>query len=246
MPPKANAAMLARNRTIAQARANGGKLSDLATKYGMTKTSIYQIAKDLGVTDVPRQPHPQKERLVALWGEGKTTAEIADDLGISRSAAKERLAYLGLKSNKAAPVPLWEKISKYIPFSSGCWEWAGRRDRHGYGGLTIDRRTKKAHRVVYEALVGSIPDGMVLDHLCRNPPCVNPQHLDVCTQAENVRRGAIPPRQTHCKKGHPLSGENLRVYRHQRNCRKCQSAYDAARKIRLKAEKLEAVPQKTE
>lgn len=76
---------------------------------------------------------------------------------------------------------------------TGCWLWQLKRDRHGYGRV---RRTGRgealvqlAHRWVYEELVGPIPEGLVIDHLCRNPPCVNPKHLEPVTPGENFRRG---------------------------------------------------------
>ena len=69
-----------------------------------------------------------------------------------------------------------------------CWEWTGSNDR-GYGMFRLDGRTVRAHRWAWETLVGPIPRGLHLDHLCRNPPCVNPDHLEPVTQPENIRRG---------------------------------------------------------
>jgi hypothetical protein len=83
---------------------------------------------------------------------------------------------------------------------------------------------------MYEALVGPIPDGLFLDHTCRNRNCVNPQHLDPVTNKENILRGEGSPaknaRKTHCKNGHPLKGENLvRGSKGERVCRTCKNAY---------------------
>lgn len=83
-----------------------------------------------------------------------------------------------------------------------------------------------AHRVVYEELVGPIPDGLMLDHLCRVRHCVNPEHLEPVTNRENVLRGeghsAKAARATHCLKGHPYAGENLRILSNGwRRCRAC-------------------------
>jgi hypothetical protein len=71
----------------------------------------------------------------------------------------------------------------------GCWEWTGARCR-GYGMATSHTgKTVGAHRYAYQSLIGPIPEGLVLDHLCRNPGCVNPGHLEPVTSAENTRRG---------------------------------------------------------
>jgi hypothetical protein len=119
---------------------------------------------------------------------------------------------------------------------TGCWEWTGTL-RNGYGAIGIDSvktrmTTRYTHRLVYEALVGPIPDDRQIDHLCRNRRCCNPAHLEVVTGLVNVRRGTVGQvngdrkrNQTHCKRGHPLSGENL--YRHgiRRHCRRCRTEW---------------------
>ena len=82
-----------------------------------------------------------------------------------------------------------------------CWMWTGSTDDEGYG-LFRSGGSPLAHRRCWELLVGPIPDGLVLDHLCRVRACVNPDHLEPVTQLENVRRGANRPRLT-CPAGHP-------------------------------------------
>jgi hypothetical protein len=82
-------------------------------------------------------------------------------------------------------------------------------------------RNVRAHRYVYERLVGPIPAGMTLDHLCRNRACVNPAHLEPVTGPENTRRAVAL--QTHCLRGHPLSGPNLYCRNGRRHCRECRS-----------------------
>lgn len=83
---------------------------------------------------------------------------------------------------------LMAKVSKDAETS--CWTWTGHRDPKGYGRFCEGGRgnTRLAHRVAYAALVGPIPDGLDLDHLCVNPPCVNPAHLEPVTHEENIRR----------------------------------------------------------
>lgn len=113
-------------------------------------------------------------------------------------------------------------------FTSACWIW--RRTTKGKYGQAWDPATKRmrvAHRVVYERLVGPVPDGLELDHLCREQHCVNPDHLEPVTHQENVRRGfagAVARAKTHCMRGHLLAGENVRFRQNgTRQCRACQN-----------------------
>ena len=123
----------------------------------------------------------------------------------------------------------------------GCWPWtAARRGREaGYGSFSVNGVTVRAHRLAYEMTHGPIPDGLTLDHLCRNGLCVNPAHLQPVTNTENVLRGisfsAQKARQTHCKYGHILEGDN--VYRppgqlRSRRCVTCKQRRYAERNAR--------------
>lgn len=111
-----------------------------------------------------------------------------------------------------------------------CWEWTGFISPTGYGKLTYrPLGQQQAHRIVYSILVGQIPGGLTLDHLCRNRACVNPEHLEPVTLGVNTLRGEAPSaknaRKTHCPKGHELSGENIYKSRGKgRQCRTCTKA----------------------
>lgn len=145
--------------------------------------------------------------------------------------AGQPLRFLNGHNKRGATRPLterfWEKVDKEGP--GGCWLWIGARLDLGYGVFWVDGATVRAHRYSYELAEGPIPDGLVLDHLCRNPPCVNPAHLEPVQQRENIMRGiGFAPEnaaKTHCKYGHPLTEEN--VYRRSnggRLCKVCQRA----------------------
>lgn len=94
--------------------------------------------------------------------------------------------------------PLGERLASSVVITdSGCWEWMFNRNQAGYGRISVKGRKMLVHRVVYEIATGTLPPE--LDHLCRNPPCCNPAHLEPVTHAENMARR----RQWVCARGHP-------------------------------------------
>jgi hypothetical protein len=103
----------------------------------------------------------------------------------------------------------YEMFWRQVVFTDSCWLWTG-STTHGYGVFRKIGIRIAAHRFAYLHLVGPIPDGFVIDHLCRNPPCVNPAHMEPVTIHENaqVRAPTSMVNKTHCKHGHPFDAVN--------------------------------------
>jgi hypothetical protein len=118
---------------------------------------------------------------------------------------------------------------------SGCWEWTRALNGSGYARIHVDGKLRVAHRVAYELLVGPIPEGLFLDHLCRNRRCINPAHLEPVTNRENLHRSpftvaSINASRVTCPRGHAYSDEN--TYRgpdgNTRVCRQCARDFGRA------------------
>jgi len=125
--------------------------------------------------------------------------------------------------NNSTEQRFWAKVEK----TDTCWHWHGATHK-GYGRfyLSPTQRSARAHRIAHELLIGPIPDGLVIDHLCRNRACVNPAHMELVTVGENNLRGvgdpAINAAKTHCKYGHPFNAANT-IHRRTRNERECRA-----------------------
>lgn len=124
--------------------------------------------------------------------------------------------------------------------NTGCWIWIANHSRRTqYGLASKNGKSYPSHRLSYEAFVGTIPDGYVIDHLCRNPACVNPQHLEPVTQQINCHRSPISipginNAKTHCDQGHEFTHENVYVYPDgRRECRICSRKYKAKYKRKM-------------
>lgn len=116
---------------------------------------------------------------------------------------------------------------------SGCWEWQGTLYPNGYGRFyDHGNHGVRAHRWAYEAWVGPIPKGLVMDHLCRNRDCVNPLHLEPVTAKTNTNRGRrYNAEKTHCKNGHEFDEVNTYKYGNSRQCRQCHADRYMANKM---------------
>ena len=143
-------------------------------------------------------------------------------------------SYLKPELDEASKV-LWDRLKRRVKVTpSGCWEWQGHRT-FGYGRIQVGNKCKRAHRVSYQLLVGDIPAGKELDHLCRNRACINPSHLEPVTGSENVRRGAHGMK-THCPWGHEYNEKNTYLSEGKwRSCRKCNSRTGRRERAKLRS-----------
>lgn len=142
-----------------------------------------------------------------------------------------------------------EKFWMFVDKSNGpnaCWPWRRPLKPNGYGQFKLEGLNWGSHRLAWVLTNGEVPDGLVIDHLCRNRGCCNPAHMEPVTNAENVLRGigvtAQNAAMTHCAQGHPLTGDNMRRVgaKKQRSCVTCvrarARAAKAARKVAIAAD----------
>ena len=129
----------------------------------------------------------------------------------------------------------WSKVDRSGP----CWEWLAGKTPEGYGLFWLNKTYIGAHRMAYILTAGLIPDGFELDHLCRNPRCVRPSHLEAVTSQENQHRGmgfaGLNIRKTHCPRGHPYDEANTMLIHGHRHCRECSRASTLAWRARQRA-----------
>lgn len=139
---------------------------------------------------------------------------------MSQHAKEKRMA---TKIPQAFEDRFWSKVDK----GPGCWNWKASGNGRGYGSIGLNGKTTYAHRISYEMENGPIPDGLQIDHLCRNRACVNPAHLEAVSCRTNCIRGESKASKnaakTHCKNGHPFNGGNVYITpAGGRNCRTCR------------------------
>ena len=122
----------------------------------------------------------------------------------------------------------WAKVDK----TGDCWLWTAYVNYGGYGMFAVAGRPVRAHRWAWESLVGPIPDGLTIDHLCKVRRCVNPAHLEPVTLSENVRRGLT---RDSCRKGHPFEDWNIQMKAGRRRCKTCNRENSSRQWQRKKA-----------
>lgn len=148
----------------------------------------------------------------------------------ARSLAEALIVALAAESDRRWVL---ERVSED---TSGCWLWTLHTNADGYAQTVWRGKSRRMHRVAYELFVGPIPEGLVLDHLCRVRHCLNPKHLEPVTGRENVMRGegvgAKCARRTHCPAGHPLDNSN-RDQRGSRVCLPCRRDYLRRNSVRI-------------
>lgn len=139
------------------------------------------------------------------------------------------------KVNKNGPVPV------HVPQLGPCWQWTAGVFKNGYAQYSVNSKARKASRYIFEQVNGPLSSSLCVLHKCDNPRCVRPDHLFSGTHQDNVRDRESKGRgkngetnKTHCKYGHLLSGENLRIYTDpkgdtSRVCLACKKRNDAAR-----------------
>lgn len=169
----------------------------------------------------------------ALPVEGLHCGECGDTFprsGAKRFCSRECAAASRSRA-RFTPEKFWERVKKASP--GDCWEWTGARTSGGYGNLRRPHGTfDYSHRVAYELTIGPIPEGLQIDHLCRNRICCNPRHLEPVPQRINVVRGMSPYGvRTTCKHGHDIT-DPQNVYtapRGDNRCRTCASIQESKR-----------------
>ncbi len=145
-------------------------------------------------------------------------------------------------NNPPNPENFWKHV-KFL--KNGCWEWTGgfMGEKKLYGSLCFNNKTNHSHRFAYEYLIGEIPKGKELDHLCRNTKCANPEHLEPVSHKENCMRGLTgvstgkkQKSKTHCPHGHPYDKEN--TYIDSDGSRRCNACNRERGRERLRKERM--------
>ena len=165
----------------------------------------------------------------------KTPHEIEGRFGTFRKLSVLAVVAQAQSEQKRARLPIEVRLWDKVEIVNECWVWKGATTEYGYGKIGSGCRshpTLAAHRVAYEVLIEELDPVVDLDHVCRNPRCVNPFHVEPVTHQENIRRGAgaVCIKTGRCKNGHELTPESVRMifdhnkHRTVRRCRICDRA----------------------
>jgi len=223
---------------------NGAYCSGGGPKAGTTDTGIPRFGhliqrpwpKAISRTRSPESGHAARTGLrqvgaFAIYPRGRSHEPAPFHMESGSMRLDDRIEMIARLERWSVPEPM-----------SGCWLWFGNASKSGYGQFTYKRVPIRAHRGSYMVHKGEIPEGMVIDHLCRNTYCINPDHLECVTQRENTMRGLGPSslnaKKTHCKRGHELTPENIYSYAGERNCRVCRRMRGIEGRARRRAARL--------
>jgi hypothetical protein len=236
---------------VERARALGAV--KLARELGVASSSVYAECHERHLLPLPRQPYSTREpRPARPWPDDfNESVRALGAVALSRALHVATAAvYAECSKRGLLPLPrrvvqtsqqkheaivrrFWTRVRKPADSDAdGCWLWTGGKVGSGmpdgYGVFKVRGKTVMVHRFAYELLVGPIPDGQELHHVCENTLCVRPgpEHVQSLTVPEHRRTGegfaAREARQTHCKHGHPLEGDNLFLRDGKRVCRTCR------------------------
>ena len=169
--------------------------------------------------------------------------------GESRSCGCARAKHLAAAWETRPRVPLETRFWPFVNKTPACWLWTGATTPYGYGTIAVGRKTILAHRVAYLLVVGPIPSGLTIDHLCRVRSCVNPAHMEPVPGRINTLRGegvtAKQARKTHCQRGHAYDEANTHLDpRGHRSCKECHRAHCRAQRRKKSLAALNAVRRK--
>ncbi len=130
----------------------------------------------------------------------------------------------------AIKIPIMNDFEKYFKFiiigDDNCWNWSGFTDKDGYGKINRNYKCYFSHRFFYDVFVGIKDESTVIDHICKNRKCCNPDHLREVSCKENANNNSNSPiamnaQKTHCIRGHELIHPNIYAHNNRRRCKKC-------------------------